>query len=121
MRPWSGREGTHSTLSAFEQMVLFRHLRPFIRVPRRVFLLSDRWPCLGQVSVERDIGALINGYVVLSEDRVHGAFRHAQRAVNALIRLDHQHVGTFAETVDRAYIYAIGIFALDARFGNDVG
>src|SRR5439155_9625727 len=47
-------------------------------------------------------------------------FGDAQGAVDALVRIDHQKIGTFAETVDGADIDAIGVFAADAALGHYV-
>ncbi|EGK71139.1 hypothetical protein METUNv1_02526 [Methyloversatilis universalis FAM5] len=63
---------------------------------------------------------LIGRHVVLGEDGLGRAFRHAQRAVDALVRIDHQEVRAFAEAIDRAHIDAVGVLALDTGFGDDV-
>ena len=54
------------------------------------------------------------GHVVLGEDRLDRALGDAQRAVDALVGVDHQHVRAFAEAVDRADVDAVGVLALDA-------
>ena len=61
------------------------------------------------------------GNIVFRENRLNGAFGHAQRAVDALIWIDDEDVRTFAKTVDRAHINAIGILAFDAALDDDVG
>jgi hypothetical protein len=35
--------------------------------------------------------------------------------------MDHQHVLALIETIDGADLYAVGVFALDTIFGDDVG
>jgi hypothetical protein len=60
------------------------------------------------------------GNVVLRKDRVDRAFGNTQRAVNAFIGVDDQHVGAFAKTIYRAHINAVGILALDAALDNNV-
>src|SRR5262249_31740487 len=63
---------------------------------------------------------LRRGHVVLREDRLHRALGHAKRAVDALVRIDHQQIGTLAEAVDRADVHAVGVLALHARLGHHV-
>src|SRR3546814_16464066 len=41
--------------------------------------------------------------------------------LDALVGMDHQHVLADIETVDRADLDAVHVFALDAGFGHDVG
>ena len=52
------------------------------------------------------------------EDRFDGAFRHASFAIDALIRMNVQHLLTFIKTFNRADDDAIGVFAAKARLGN---
>ena len=54
------------------------------------------------------------------ENRLNRAFCNAQRAIDTFIRVDHQKIWAFAETIDGANIHAVGMFALDAALGNDV-
>src|SRR5690606_23276856 len=74
-----------------------------------------------QLGVERDVMLLPGRHVVLGIDRVDRALRLAQGAVDALVRVDHQEVGTFVEAVDRAHLDAVGVLALDAVLGDDEG
>jgi hypothetical protein len=60
------------------------------------------------------------GHVVLGEDGLDRALGHAQRAVDALVGIDHQEIGALAETVDRTDIHAVGVLALDTGFGHHV-
>src|SRR5262252_3421288 len=64
---------------------------------------------------------LIRRYVVLRENRLHRALRDAQRAIDALVGIDHQEIRTFPKAVDRTNIDAVRVLAFDAAFGNDVG
>src|SRR5690606_34168647 len=48
------------------------------------------------------------------------AFWHTDRAVDAFVGVDHQEVRAFPEAIHRAYIDAVGVFAFDTVFGNDV-
>jgi hypothetical protein len=52
---------------------------------RGVLLLDDGLPALGQFGVQRDERPLVGRHVVLGVDRLDGALRHAERAVDALV------------------------------------
>src|SRR6266496_3002405 len=54
-------------------------------------------------------------------DRVHRTLGDAHRAIDAFVRVDHQHVRPLVEAIDGADIDAVGVFALDAAFHDDVG
>lgn len=64
---------------------------------------------------------LVSGRVFFGVNGIDGAFRNAHGAVDAFIGIDDKHVGAFAETIDGAYIDAVGVFAFDAGFSDDVG
>src|SRR3990170_51633 len=59
--------------------------------------------------------------IILGIDRLHRAFRNTQRAIDALVRIDHQEIRPLAETVHRAHVHTVGIFASDAGFGDNIG
>src|SRR5437867_13453095 len=54
---------------------------PLVGVRQRCFSLGDARPLLRQLGVERDEVLLFRGHVFLGNDRVHRAFRNADRAV----------------------------------------
>ena len=54
-------------------------------------------------------------------DRVDWAFRLADPAIAAFVRMDDEHVLALVEAIDRADLDAIHQFAADAGFGDDVG
>ena len=64
---------------------------------------------------------LVVGHVVLGEDRLDRALGDAQRAVDALVGIDDEEIGTLAKAVDRADVDAVGVLAADAALGDDVG
>jgi len=53
-------------------------------------------------------------------DGVHGAFRLADAAIDALVGVNNQHILALVEAVYRADLDAIHVLALDANFGDDV-
>ena len=52
---------------------------------------------------------------------VHRAFRHANTAVNAFVRVDHEHVLALVETIHGAHLHAVHGFAANAALIDDVG
>lgn len=82
--------------------------------PAAVFLVHDIGSFLRIFGIEREpffetgFGIGMNG--------VHRTFRHTYAAINALVRMDDEHVLAFIE-VHRTYLYAIHVFASDAGFG----
>src|SRR5476649_1381337 len=103
-----------------DQVALELHFLPLLRVGGRGLALDERLPHLGELGVERDEVFLFRGHVVLGEDRLDRAFRDAQRAIDALVGIDDQHVRAFAKAVDRAHVDAVGVLALHAGFGDHV-
>src|SRR4030095_5123302 len=104
-----------------EELELVLHALPFVGVGRSRLALDNVLPHLGKLGIDPGEVLLVVGDIVLREDRLHGTFGDAQRAVDALVRIDHEEVRPFAEAVDRAYVDAVGVLALDAAFGDDVG
>src|SRR5690606_18261991 len=107
--------------STLEVLQLVLHAVPLFGVRQRVLLLGNVRPDFGQIGVQLYVFLLVFRYLVFGEDRLGGAFRLAQRAVDALVRVDDQEVRAFVETVHRTDFYAIGVFALDAVVGDDEG
>src|SRR3546814_17586093 len=57
----------------------------------------------------------------IGQSRRGRAFRFAHAAVDALVRVDDQHILALVETVHGANLDAIHIFAADAVIGHDIG
>jgi len=55
------------------------------------------------------------------EDRFDRALRDARFAIDAFFGVNVEDLIPFIETLDRADDDAVGVFATEARFGNDVG
>jgi hypothetical protein len=64
---------------------------------------------------------LIGWQIFFCVDGIDGALGNAHRAVNALIGVDGEEVRTFAEAVYGANVHAVGVFAADTGFRNNVG
>jgi len=63
---------------------------------------------------------LVTGDIFFGIDCIDRAFGNANGAIDALVRIDREEVGTFAEAIHRAHVHAIGIAALNAAFGHNV-
>src|SRR5271169_3370194 len=87
-------------------------------VRRRFLLLGDIRPALGVFGI--DLEPLLKPRLGVRLDRIGRAFRLADAAIDAFIRMDHQHIVALVETIDGAHLDAIGVFALDAGFSDDV-
>jgi hypothetical protein len=74
-----------------------------------------------QFDVELNESHLVCRQVFFGINGVDRALGNADGAVNALVRVYHQHVRAFAETVHRANIHTVGVLATDTGFRNDVG
>ena len=81
--------------------------------------LPGRQP--GQLGVELGHVLLVGRYVLFGIDGVDRALGDAHSAVNALIRVNGEEVGAFAEAVYGADIHTVGVFAADTGFRNNVG
>src|SRR5690606_28480432 len=111
--------GAVEARSALEELQLVRLAVPLGGIGQRFLAHGDHRPGPGQLGVERDEALLAGGDVVLGVDRICRALRLAEGAVDALVRIDHQEVLAFVETVHRAHLDAVGVLALDAVLGDD--
>src|SRR6266850_4163346 len=96
-------------------------LGPLVCVLGRRLLLRNPRPHLGGLGIDADEVELVLGYFLLGANGLHRTLHDAQHAVDASLRVDRKEIRSFDETIDRAYRHAIGIFAFDARFSDDVG
>src|SRR6185295_8742002 len=96
-----GRSPLSNNLSALEKLLLLLHLRPLVGVRRRGLALDDGLPGLGKLGVDGNPVALRGRDVILGENRLDGALGNAQGAVDALLGVDHEHVGALTKAVHR--------------------
>src|SRR6185437_560207 len=86
----------------------------------RVRLLAgDVGPRRGVFAIE--LKPLFGRAFAVGDDRLGRTLGFAHPAIDALVRVDHQHILAFIEAVDRAYLDAIHVLAPDAGFCDDVG
>ena len=79
---------------------------------------GDVGPALGVFAIE--LQPLISAFVGIGLDGVNRALGFAYPAVNALVWMDDEHIFAFIEAIDGTDFHAIGVFALDAVFVDDV-
>lgn len=73
-----------------------------------------------ELGIEGNEFDLVSWHVLFGENRIGGALRDANRAIDALIGVNHQKIGTLAKTVDRADVHTVRELALDTVFSHDV-
>ena len=105
-----------------------------IGIEMRFELILDVFPVVGigrWRSLECDIGPDVGIFLVdfhpflkvalgIGQDRLDRAFGLANTAVDAFFGIDHQKVLPFVEAVHGANLYAIHVFAFNARIDNDI-
>ena len=80
----------------------------------------DHGRTLGEGVVDLHEGLPLVGQRVLGEDRLDRALGLAGAAVDALLRIDHEHPAELVDAVDRADIDAGLVLNVDAGLGDDV-
>src|SRR5262245_41062707 len=97
---------------------LARRLFPGVGVGRGRPLARDVRP------LDREIGVQLEPFLRLRvgvrQDRLGRALGLAHAAVDALVGMDHEHVGALVKAIDGADLDAVHVLALDAVFGDDV-
>jgi hypothetical protein len=121
METWSKRERDRPGVSALEKLELVLDVFPLIRIGQSRDGLGNRRPTACQFNIQFDEWLLIGWNIFFGEDRVGRAFWNADRAIDAFIRIDREEIRPYAETIYRAHIYAVGVSAADAIFGNNMG
>ncbi len=86
----------------------------------RLFLFSDDRALRRHFGVQGGEVFPLFRQVVFVEDCFDGAFRDAGFAVDALVGMDVENLFPFVKTFDGAHYNAVGVFACEAWFSNDV-
>src|SRR3546814_13755825 len=84
-------------------------------------LVVNHRPLRRELGVDREEVLLAARDIALWIDRAYRAFGHAQGAVDAAFRVDDEEIRALVETVHRAHFDAVGVLAVDAVYGDDVG
>src|SRR5262249_6567967 len=100
----------------FRKFVGLRHKS--VGIWRRRLLGGDIRPAFRILPVELE--PFFQIWFGIGLDGVDRAFRLAHPAVDALVRVNDQHVLALVETVYGADFDAVGVLTLDANFGDDV-
>src|SRR5690606_10928650 len=98
---------------------LVRNVFPVVCVGRWLAFSSDVGPNVRILAV--DFYALFSLRLGIRDDRFYRTLGFAHAAIDALVRMDHQHVLAGVEAVDGADLDAVHVLALDADLCNDVG
>lgn len=71
-----------------------------------------------QATVDLNEMPLIGRNILVTDDGSYRALGNADGAVDTFVRVNDQKIGTFKKAVHGAHTDAVGVFALDACFGN---
>lgn len=86
----------------------------------RLFALSDAGALWSHFRIQLFERCPFFRQIVFVEDRRNRTFRDTCFAVDAFVWVNVEDLLSFVETFNRANDHAIGVFAVKARFGNDV-
>ena len=92
---------------------------PFLRVGRGRFFDRDLWPDFRVFRIQRQ--PFLEPRLGVGFYGVHRTFRHANTAVDAFVRVDHEHVLALVETIYGAHLDAVHDFTANAALVDDVG
>ena len=117
--PVAPREDHTSGAHYRDRIVAFlRTLR--LSVSERRLLLKDRRHLSRHLRVELNEALPLLGHIPFREDCLHRAFDSARIAIDAIVRIDIQHLITLVKALARANHHAVGVFAAKAWSGHDV-
>jgi hypothetical protein len=114
MTPSITRAGIWREVLEFVRLAL-----PLLRVSGGSLFDRNIRPSFRVVSVELE--PLLGPGLCVGLDRFDRTFRLAHAAIDALVRMDDEHVLTFVETIDGTDLHAVHQFALNATLVDDVG
>src|SRR5712691_1902097 len=92
---------------------------PLLGIGRRFLLDRDIGPGFRVFGVEGQ--PLLKARLGIGLDRLGRAFGFADAAIDALVRMDDEHVLALVEAIDGAHLHAVQVFALYAVFSDDIG
>src|SRR5262249_59600218 len=92
---------------------------PRLGIGRSRLFGRDIGPDFREVRVEGK--KFLEAWLGVGLDGLHRTFRLANPAIDALVRMNDEHVLAFIEAVDRANLDAVHVFAFYALFDDDVG
>jgi hypothetical protein len=92
---------------------------PLLRVGRERFFERNIWPDFREFRIQRQ--PFLKPRLGVRLDRVNRAFRLADPAIDAFVRVDHEHVLALVEAIHGAHLDAVHGFAANAALIDDVG
>jgi hypothetical protein len=92
---------------------------PIFGVGGGLFFGRDIRPGFGEIRV--DFQPLFNARLGIGLDRFNRAFRLADAAIDALVRMDNEHIFALVEAIHGANFDAVHVFAFDAIVVDDIG
>src|SRR6201987_2342400 len=105
---------------------IWREVLEFVRLPlpllgvgRGRFFEHNIWPDFRVFRIQRQ--PFLKPRLGVRLDRVDRAFRHADPAIDAFVRVDDEHVLALVETVHGAHVDAVHDFAADTALVDDEG
>src|ERR1700687_5479087 len=124
--PGSGTHTAQALSASITRAGIWREVLDFVRFPlpllrvgRGRFFDRNIRPDFRVFRVQRQ--PFLKPRLGVRLDRVDRAFRLADPAINAFVRVDDEHVLALVEAVHGANLHAIHQLALDAAFVDDVG
>jgi hypothetical protein len=102
-----------------KQACLVRLALPLLGIWGRLTLDRDVWPDLSVFGV--DLEPLLQPRLGVRLNRVNRAFRFANTAIDAFVRVNDEHVLTLIEAINRTDLHTIHVLTFDAAFVDNVG
>lgn len=94
---------------------------PFLAVCQRLLLFRDRGARRRHFSIQLRVRLPLVRQIIFMKDRLDRTLWHTSFTIDALFRMDVEHLFAFIEALHRANDNAIGIPAAVTRFGDNVG
>jgi hypothetical protein len=116
-----GVGGKKSRESSADQVLQFAGLVfPFFGFGQWILALGDAFPTgqFCQFGVYFGHMLLVSRHIFFGINGIDRAFGNADSAVDALVRVNGQKVGSFPEAIDGTYVDAVGVLTFDAGFGD---
>jgi hypothetical protein len=110
---------TPATFGAEVLFVFVSGILEFIGVGGRRLLSRYIGPSGSKFAVELEPS--LSRRLAVRNNGFYRTLRLTHPAIDALVRVDHQHVFALVETVHGANLHAIHVFAADAGFCDDIG
>ena len=92
---------------------------PLLRVGRGRFFDRNIWSDFRVFRIQRQ--PFLEPRLGVRLNRVDGAFRHADPAIDAFVRVDDEHALALVEAVHGAHLHAVRVLATNAVLVDDVG